>query len=65
MNMIFAFGLPSPGTAFLRALCSGHFTQRITSAAMSANSLCSCMVFAFRIFCLDVFISEYCRFKFG
>jgi hypothetical protein len=37
INMISAFGLPSPGTAFLRVFQSGHLMQTVTSAAITSR----------------------------
>lgn len=40
ISIIFAFGLPSPGTAFLRDLCRGHFVQCVISSAMVFSWFC-------------------------
>lgn len=38
MNMIWLFGLPSPGTGFLRVFQSSHLQQARISAAIASKS---------------------------
>ena len=40
MSMVFAWGLPSPGTGFFLVLCRGHLRQFRICQAMRASWFC-------------------------